>query len=317
MTARRPVAARAVAGGEEAEAKGSCFGFTVRSAMPFVYTRGGTGDPLEVVESDGGPPRPAPLLVEWTPTTARPFHARLFGDEEHYDFWVEGAGWFGVDPHVPRIVAPPGDAGVSREERIWGVPALLCFAARGDVPLHAAAIEVDGGAILVTAPGRFGKTTLAGAFAAAGYRLLAEDMSCCRIEDPPLVLPGPAMLRLRRDVHPHLRVPTARTVAEDAARVHFALDDDVRGDGEPVPIRAIFFLRPGADRCEVVPVDPLRAVPDLWAQSFRLPIQEQRARRFCHIVDLATRVPLWDLTRPQGFERLPEVVERVVGVCVP
>lgn len=304
-----------VGAGHGTVVRGSCFGFAVHSHLPFVYLRRGRGDPLEVVESDGEPPRPAPLLVSWIPTAARPFHARLFGDENHYDFWVEGAGWFGIDPAAPRIVAPVTDATVRREERIWGVPALLCFAARGDVPLHAAAVEVDGGSILVAAPARFGKTTLASAFVAAGYRLLAEDTSCCRIGDPPLVLPGPAMLRVRRDVHPHLRVPSVRTVAQDVSRIHLALDDDVRGDCEPVPIRAIVFLRSGAERCEAANVDPLRAVPDLWAQSFRLPSRAEGARRFCQLVDLAGRVPLWDLTRPRGFERLPEVVEHIVGLC--
>ncbi len=313
MAVSRPVAGGAAS--HSATVAGSCFGFAVQSELPFSYLRRGTGDPLEVAESDGGPARPGPLLVSWTPTAARPFHARLFGAEDHFDFWVEGAGWFGVDTRAPRIVAPPTDAIVLREERIWGVPALLCFASRGDVPLHAAAVEVDGGAILVAAPGRFGKSTLAGAFVAAGYRLLAEDTSCCRVEDPPLVLPGPAMLRLRGDVHPHVRVPSARAVAEDAGRVHLALDDQVRGDSEPLPIRGIVFLRPGDDRCEVASVEPLRAVPDLWTQSFRLPVHAERARRFCQLVDLATRVPLWDLTRPHGLERLPEVVERVVGLC--
>lgn len=296
--------------------RGSCFGFAVHSALPFVYLRRGLGSPLEVVESEGEPPPPAPLLVSWTPTAARPFHARLFGAGDRYDFWVEGSGWFRIDTGVPRIVAPLTDATVRREERIWGVPALLCYAARGDLPLHAAAVEVDGGAILIAAPGRFGKSTLAGALVASGHRLLSEDTTCCRVEDPPVVLPGPAMLRLRRDVHPHLPVPSARPVAEDGARVHFSLEDRVRGDSEPVPIRAIAFLRPGADRCEITPVDPLRAVPDLWAQSFRLPFADETAQRFRQLVDLASLVPLWDLTRPHGLERLPEVVERVVSLGV-
>ena len=314
MTASQHIAGGAGLG-QGLEPRGSCFGFAVRSDLSFVYLRRGRGRALDVVESDGCPPRPGPLLVSWTPTPARPFHARLFGDENHYDYWVEGAGWFGVDPNVPRIVAPPTDSVVRREERIWGVPALLCFAARGDVPLHAAAVEVDGGAILVAAPGRFGKTTLASAFVAAGYRLLAEDTSCCRVGDPPLVVPGPAMLRLRRDVHPHVRVQSARPVAWDAARIYLALDPEVRGDGEPVPIRAIIFLRPGEERCEIARVDPLRAVPDLWAQSFRLPSAVEGARRFCQLVDLAGRVPAWHLTRPHGFDRLGEVVERIVGIC--
>ncbi|MFN2556757.1 MAG: hypothetical protein ABR592_07760 [Nitriliruptorales bacterium] len=299
----------------DAPAPGACFGFSVRSALPFVYLRPGGGVPLQVTESDGTPPPTSEPLISWAPTAARPFHARLFGAGNRYDYWVEGAGWFGIEPHAPRIIAPPTDSPVRREERIWGLPALLCFTARGDVPLHAAALEVNGGAILVVAPGRFGKTTLAGAFIASGHRLLAEDTSCCRITDPPLVLPGPAMLRLRADVYPHVRVPETKIVAEDDVRFHLALDDRARGDSAPVPIHSIVFLRPGGERCELTPADPLRAVPDLWAQSFRLPIQEEEGRRFCRLVDLASRVPLWNLARPRGFERLPEVVERVVAVC--
>ncbi len=314
MTASQPAAGRAGLG-QGPEYRGSCFGFAVHSHLSFVYLRRGRGDPLEVAESDGQPPRPGPLLASWAPTGARPFQMRLFGDDDHYDFWVEDGGWFGIDPAVPRIVAPPTDAVVRREERIWGVPALLCFVARGDVPLHAAAVEVDGGAILIAAPGRFGKTTLASAFVAAGYRLLAEDTSCCRVGDPPLVLPGPAMLRLRRDVQPHMFLPSAPPVARDDERIHLALNDSVRGDGEPVPVRAVVFLRPDPQRCELTRVDPLRVVPDLWAQSFRLPSRAEGARRFCQLVDLASRVPAWDLTRPQGFERLPEVVERIVSLC--
>ncbi len=314
-TAGRRAGRKSGAVEQELDAPGACFGFTVRSRLPFVYLRPGAGDPLEVIESDGSPPPASPPLVSWTPTVARPFHARLHGDGNRYDFWVEGVGWFGIDSRVPRIVAPRTDSPVRREERIWGVPALLCFTARGDVPLHAAAVEVNGGALLVVAPGRFGKTTLAGAFVAAGHRLLAEDTSCCRIDDPPLVLPGPAMLRLRSDVHPHVRIPGVRTVAEDPTRVHLAVDEGVRGDGAPVPITSVVFLRPGGDRCEITPLEPLRAVPDLWEQSFRLPFQEEEARRFCQLVDLAARVRLWDLARPPGFDRLGEVVERVVAAC--
>ena len=57
---------------------------------------------------------------------------------------------------------------------------MLCFRARGDTALHAAAVEVDGQAVVLGAPGTFGKTTLAAAFHAAGHRLLSEDTTCIR-----------------------------------------------------------------------------------------------------------------------------------------
>ena len=79
--------------------------------------------------------------------------------------------------------------------------------ARGDLAVHAAAVDVDGSALLLAAPGRYGKTTLAAAFAGQGYRLLAEDTTCYRPSSDPSVLPGLAMLRIRPDVHEHLSHP--------------------------------------------------------------------------------------------------------------
>ena len=165
-----------------------------------------------------------------------------------------------------------------REERLWGVPTMLCFLARGDVPLHAAAVNVGGEAVLLAAPGYYGKTTLAAGFDAAGYRVLAEDVACIRFAPEPHVVPGPALLRVRGDVAESFDLPGARAVAESDNRVHFSLDPARRGDCTPVPLHAIVLLRKGEDGIALERVAAADTLRDLWLLSFRLPTLEDRDR---------------------------------------
>jgi hypothetical protein len=276
-------------------ALGACYGFEVRSALPFAYLREGSGDPLEVVApAPAGPRADDRLLVEWRPTPELPLEAELYSDGHGFRLQIGEAGWFSVDPRKRRIEVPP-DGGLRTEERLWGIPALLCFRERGDLPLHAAAVEADGGAVLVAAPRTYGKTTMAAAFHRAGRRVLSEDTSCVRLGPEPVVVPGPAMLRVRRDVADLLELPAARRLGEDSNRVHYVLEDP--GDCDPVPLRAVVFLDE-SENTAFETVEPPEAIRDLWALSFRLPTEEDVSRSFAGVADLASTVPAYRLRRP-------------------
>jgi len=294
---------------------GSCYGFQPVSELDFEYLRGGKGQPFAVAELEGEPDSPDGVLVtEWTPIPNRRVWARLYADGPRYRLWVDGFGTFAVDPRAPSVGMPTGEAdGVRREERLWGIPAMLCFLARGDLPLHAAAVDVGGAAVLLAAPGYFGKTTLAAGFDAAGYRVLAEDVSCIRFSSRPEVVPGPAMLRIRRDVAASLELPGAQAIAESGDRVHYSLDPARRGDSTPVPLRSIVLLRSGEDGITLDRVAAAGALRDLWPLSFRLPTVEDRERCFDGIARLAAGVPIWNLVRQLRLDELPRVVERIVA----
>ena len=300
---------------------GVCYGYAVRSDLSFTYLREGGGDvpALEVRTATTGSPdgTTAPVL-EWLPRADHPFHARLFqvGDGD-FDVWIDGMGTYRVAPGEPSVTVPADAEPVRREERLWGIPAALCFTRRGDLPLHAAAIEIDGRAVLLAAPGRFGKTTLATAFLARGRRVLAEDLACLRTGDgsPPVVLPGPAVLRVRPDVYERLGpIPGTRPVADDPERVHLSLDDALRGSGDPVPIAGLVLLRRIAPEIRLEPADATALLADLWTVSFNLPTDEDRARCFAGIVDVVGAVPTWTLERPLSYETLPEVLDTVESV---
>lgn len=294
---------------------GACFGYDVRSRLPLMLLRQGTGAALEVFEAEPPAPRDrTPVLVrERQGRTAVGVYAE---HEGRYRVWIDGVGWFAVDTSRPAIGLPNGPPDPIREARLWGLPAALCFVARGDQSLHAACVEVRGGAIILAAPGRFGKTTFAAGFAQAGHRVLSEDMTCCRIgADATSVVPGPAMLRLRRDVEHGLELPHTATVAEDEERLYIAVDEERRGDGAPVPLRAIVFLREHDGAPRLHRVGKRSALPDLWTLALRLPDDADRARCFAAITALAEVVPVWNVHRRLVLGELPAVVRLVSGLA--
>lgn len=299
---------------QEAPVRGTVFGYQVRSHVPLAYLRHGGGEPLEVTEyAESGVRADEPVLMSTTPTRAQPWHARLYGRGTGYRLWIAGGGWFEVDPDGRRIALPRVEDLVRREERLWGMPTLLCLIRRGDLTLHAAAVEVDGRAIVLAAPGNFGKTTLAAAFVRAGHRLLSEDVSCVRLGPETAVVPGPAMLRPRVDVARWLDVPSARVVGTGGGRVHLALAESERGDCRPRPLRAVVLLLPAEGLGRLAPVPAAAAVRDLWALAFRLPGAADAGRCFPQLTALAGAVPVWHLPRPLRPDALQATVERIAA----
>lgn len=290
---------------------GTCFGFLVESAVQLSYVRGGSGEHLDVEIDSRSPADDGVLVKEWKIQGVEPFHASLYARDGTYRLWTQDSGWFEVDPAQPRISLPANGNPVKREERLWGIPTLLCFVARGDAPLHAAAVDAGRGAILLAAPGRHGKTTLAAGFVRRGNRLLSEDLSCLRTGVAPVVVPGPAMLRIRPDVAEVLDIPRAKTLEAGDERLHLALDAEERGDCTPVEIRAVVFLRGAAPSVELRRVEAQDAIPDLFALCFRLPGAADTERAFGAAASLAAGVPVWDLSYPLRLEELDRVVDAV------
>jgi hypothetical protein len=178
----------------------------------------------------------------------------------------------------------------------------------GDLVLHAAGVEVGGMGILLSGPGKTGKTTLAAAFHGSGHRLLSDDMTGCRLDPKPVVLPGPALARLRPDSAEHLDTRGLYTAWERPDRIYAAVEPGRRGSAEPVPLELIVLLDQGSRALAVRQVTPQEALRDLWAMSFWLPLDGSQARCFEGLGKLLARVPAVRLSRPREWSALPEVV---------
>jgi hypothetical protein len=297
--------------------EGTCFGYGIRSELSLVYLRQGiSGPPLQVREGSANREPEGEPTFEWDMRPRQDFLARLYVEDGRYSFWTDREGWFSIDADVPSITVPDTAPPPLREVRLWGIPAALCFSRRGDVSLHAAAVEVDGSALIFAAPGGFGKTTMAGAFLRAGHRVLAEDVSCFRISPDPVLLPGPAILRVRRDVYERLDFPGTYPIVMEPDRVHLAFDPDRRGEGLPVPIRGVVVLRAAQGPSIFERRSVAECLPDLWALAWKLPTDADRARTFQGTAALASTVPVWDLHRKLSFDRLDELVDEIVSTCL-
>lgn len=297
---------------------GACYGFEVTGDIDLRFTRDGSGDPLIVHRmEDLDIPPDRDLFMQFTPTDRNPVKADLYrqGNPEIFDLIVDGADKFHIDIQHNRIGVVPGPDPVRTEERLWGFPSLLSFLSRDDLPLHGASVDVGGTALLLCAPGRHGKTSLAAGFHRSGYRLLAEDLSCVRLDEPAAVIPGPASLRVRHDMVEALDLDDVEFLSEDDDRIHFSVAEHRRGNADPVPLGGIVLLKDDGDSIELTESIPMDAIRDLWFLSFNFPTSDDRQRCFSTLADLCARVPVWNLTRPMRKDALDATVERIARLA--
>ena len=292
----------------------SCYGFSLTSEIDLQFTRpGASADAVDIVEMRGAEPQhDEPEILQWL--TPNGVAGKLFGGGAIFDFWAEGAGWFRIAPFERTIEVPAASDPIRREVHLWGVPSMVSFTRLGDLSLHAAAVERDGRAVLVAAPGRHGKTTLSVALHAAGCRLLSEDISRLQVADEPIVLPGPTVVRMRPDTF--LGVPEGMRMVDEGLRVHLQATADRVGTADPVPVAAVVLLRLSENgELRMQRAEQATALRDLWVLAFRIPQSDDRARAFQQLADLVAAVPVYDFWRPLTFETLPDAVEMVAGLC--
>lgn len=292
----------------------SVFGFAVRSALAWQFLRHGGGtDPLEVVEDEKrGDPGSGDLLGEWPlQGTAYPAHARLFRIPHGYEYWTSDAGRFRIDLAHGRVEVPALGDPLLREQRLHGMPMILSFLSRGDVSLHAAAVEVASRAVILAAPSRYGKSTLALAFQRAGHRVLSEDLICCRPATSEAI-PGPALLRIRPDVFHHDLPDGLFVVAERPDRIFVGFDAERGGTSAPLHIQAIVFLRE-ASELAVKEVSRAAALKDLWRLSFRTGTEADRADSFQKLAALAGSVAAFNVYRPLVLGSLDKTVDLIAN----
>jgi len=132
--------------------------------------------------------------------------------------WTGGAGGV-VDcaRWAAEVVVGPTALrdGVALRRQVIEAAALFLITPYDRVPVHAAALVLDGHALLLVGPPGTGKSTLAWAAAAAGLDVLAEDVAYVQAKPELLVHGLGRYVHLRWEVARRLRVPE---IAARAAR---------------------------------------------------------------------------------------------------
>jgi hypothetical protein len=135
--------------------------------------------------------------------------------------------------------------------------------------LQAAAVEIDGGAVLLAGPSGVGKSTLAAALFQAGYRVLADEFTLLRMNERGelVVMPGAPTLGLWRGALYNLGATDEQIDALPRVRpsINKHLYPVRRGFSlDPVPLRALYLMgNPVAKFDPVIALTPLQALTNL------------------------------------------------------
>ena len=192
---------------------------------------------------------------------------------------------------------------------------------RGEEPLHATVVEIDGRAVGLLGHSGAGKSTLAAFMISRGSDLITDDMLRVTFaNDTPLAHPGPYRLKLVGDA-------STRWLPEAMARGHF---NSLRGKmmvqpREPalvrldaVPLTALFHLAEPQAGTAPEPVSSRRLSGIDFARTIissamdiRYAAPERLARQLRFADRLATRLPIYELRYPRLVDALPAVENEI------
>lgn len=196
---------------------------------------------------------------------------------------------------------------------------------RGRLVLHAGAVELKGAAVAAVGASGLGKSTLVAGFHRAGFHALTDDGLIVMVDDtgctglalyPGLRLWPPSIAGL--DIEPAETVPMDSRSAKRRVRLPAA--------NAPAPQRliAVFVLTPPPNKHEVhdvtiAPLSAREACVELLRASFQLDIGNPR-RAAGHLetaAQVAGRLPVFALSYPRDYSRLPQVREAILRCLEP
>jgi hypothetical protein len=218
--------------------------------------------------------------------------------------WCEVAGAFALHPGAGLVEAEPrGAPGDAWEHRLVATAVPLLLAERGDVVLHAGAVDAGGRAVVFLGPSRRGKSTLALALTRAGLPLIAEDGVALSAGDPPLVWPGPLGVRLKR----------AHADGGRRVELHFPEAEAPAA----VPLGALVVLEPRGTALRVERIDPADAVPALLAGLFHAGGVDALRPAFSRLAPVAGRARVFSASLPDDLEALDDAAARLLAAVSP
>ena len=216
------------------------------------------------------------------------------------------SGSFLVDPGAGRVVVDRQDGDDELlEHRIASSALCVLLALRGDLVLHASAVEVDGRATIFCGPTQRGKSTLARALGEDGHRLLGEDGIAIELEgDEPIAFPGARGVRTRsRD--------------EEGRNRTDLIGDPGGGAPPPCPVAAVVLLE---ERGETLTVDRLEPAPALALLTPNLVHSGGRGAigdAFANLATLLGAVPAFAASLPDDLDLLSRSAQDLLDATCP
>lgn len=275
--------------------------------LPELHTWCGDNRAPDIHIRLGEPPPPPPATLDV------PYLHLAVSPTQCY-FQAPGIGTFVMTEGREILIAPdPACEPYELRNYIYGTMMAAICHQRGAYPLHGSCLRIGDGACIFSGNSGAGKSTLAAALAAHGHTLLSDDVCVLDLSGPaPLVLPSFPRVKLWPRSMEALGF-TSPKQPQDGEKHHFRFQPVESFIPTPVPLSAIYFLRPTEDPAEegMTPLSPIEAVPQLDSQVYRSILARQMGRApelFAATARLAGAVPVRLLTRRLDLARLNDTV---------
>jgi hypothetical protein len=275
----------------------SLYGFEVKSDLPLLRLNSAAGTRGELRIEVAQEPLQAPAREptgSLVTDDGRCWFASYELDGGACLLQMPPTGSFLLQPAASRIVVDSsrGDPEVL-EHRIASSAICTLLSLRGDLALHAAAVETEGGAIVFCGPTMRGKSTLARALGEAGCRVLGEDGIAVELSEAgPIAHPGARGVRMRE--------------TDSQGGVRTALAEDP-GPGEPgaCPVKAVVLLGERGAELSVERLEPARALALLTPNLIHSGGRGSIAAAFQRLATLLGSAPAFEVSLPDDLELLP------------
>lgn len=246
-------------------------------------------------------------------------HVRAYRTASGFRLRYDDTGVFDITERGSRIRWYP--SGSPREDLVRAdvlgrVLAVALHAGRR-FTLHGSAVATELGAIAFVAPKQSGKSTLALALAKEGADLMADDMVPVDLGPPALAFPGVQSVRLFRDSARYLGMSSLEASLTDGDK-GVEHEPAVRRRTIIAPLRAIYVLEPADPVAAAVrreSLDPAAAAMALVAHAKvgALLGRTEAPVLLGQATALARVVPVQRLSVARDFDRLPIVVDTILG----
>ena len=264
------------------------------------------------------------------PMSSQPFHQWCFPDGRVWvTFFRNGDGYtlrfveladFIVSGDGTRVNSYPAlNTSASTIEHLYLNQVMpLALSLQGKLVLHASAVETSVGAIAFMGASGRGKSTLATAFAAAGFRFLTDDgLLLEKSEGGYKVQPSHPSIRLWDDSREALLLGKAMLAPplQFTSKTRILSDDVLAFCDEARPLSSVYFLGDGsALELSIEPMRSSEALIGLLKHSFLLDIEarDMMASHFDKLTQLV-KVPMcFNLDYPRCYADLPRVREAII-----
>lgn len=201
-----------------------------------------------------------------------------------------------------------------------------CLAHQGQIMLHASAVRLELGLILLVGDSGAGKSTLAGNFHRAGHPAISDDCVWVKENDHQiLAVPSYGGLRLWDDSLEVLFPSDAHTpsMAHYSSKKRVTLNkDELPESGTGIPILAVIVLSP-ADPISAsdVSLDRLSRRETFIAmlkQTFQLDLRdlERMTRHTQALGRIVPMLPSYQLSMPRDYDLLPVVRQKILDAVL-